>query len=83
MILMSKVSLPSSQDAARKAQKIEARSYIEFAGKKETLKFIQRSYSVVAIGFVMSAVSYPVAIRIVKKVFKFKSFFNTNFVSHL
>ena len=59
---------------------IEARSYNEFAGKKETLQFIKRSYMIVGLGFVVSGVSYPLAVRFVKKFLRLKAFFNVNFV---
>lgn len=59
---------------------IESRSFVEFAGKKEAAQFIKRSYILVGLGFIGSAVSYPLAVRFVKKVFGFKTFFNINFV---
>ena len=44
------------------------------------MHFITRAYTIVALGFLSSAFAYPFAVRIVKQVFKFKSFFNIHFV---
>jgi hypothetical protein len=44
------------------------------------MQFIKRTYAIVALGFISSALAYPVAVRIVKKMLGFKNFFNIHFV---
>lgn len=65
---------------AKKTLAIEAKQYTEFAGKSEAMSFIKRSYMVVGVGFLASAIIYPWAVRIVKSIFGFKNFFNIHFV---
>lgn len=56
---------------------------VQFADKEKAKHFIIRSYSIVALGFLTSALTYPYAVRMVKRVLGLRHFFNIHFVSVL
>ena len=52
----------------------------EQANKTTSTNFLNRGYTIILVGLISGSISYPISVRIVKKVFKLRSFFNIHFV---
>ena len=59
---------------------MENLSITEYSTTKEALTYYSRGAVLIGIGVLTSAISYPLSIRIVKKVFGLRDFLNVHLV---
>jgi len=59
---------------------MESLSLQEYSTTKEAVQFLSRGAILAVIGIATSAISYPLSVRIVKKVFGLRDFLNIHLV---
>jgi hypothetical protein len=59
---------------------MESLNLAEYSTSKEAIQYYFRGATVVTVGVLTSAVTYPLAVRIAKRVFRLKDFLNIHMV---
>lgn len=60
---------------------MEGFNLTEYSATREALQYYFRGAALIIVGAITSATTYPLAVRIAKRVFKLKDFLNIHMVS--